>query len=99
MVKNGLTVDLGPSSFIDVSGAEGQPMRESSWDSGVIVDKDGRQIARRNDDGTAIVDSGHGVYTTHQDGSVREEAVLRSRDGKKWEVLDLSSPLGSRPGH
>ena len=93
VVRNGREVEIGPGSMVEVSGADGQ-IRESSPGSGVLVDKSGKQIAKHNEDGSVTVDSGDGVYTTHPDGTIRKEVILRSRDGKSWEILDANAPLG-----
>lgn len=100
VVKDRRTVELGASSLIDLSGAEGQPMRErarrtveSLWIKMANKSAGAMMMALLQ----SILDT---EFTpAYPDGSVRKEAVMRSRDGKNWEVLDLSSLLGSRPGH
>jgi len=66
---------------------------------GEVIDPKGRIIAKPNEDGGITVDSGKGFYTQDADGTIHRESAIRSRDGKDFEVLDTSSPLGNlRPG-
>jgi hypothetical protein len=67
--------------------------------NGEVVDPKGKVLAKMNDDGSVTVDSGKGFYTHRPDGSVERESVIRSRDGKTFEVIDTKTPLGNlRPG-
>ncbi len=62
---------------------------------GEIIDEKGRVIAKPNEDGSITVDSGKGFFTQNPDGTIVRESAIRSRDGKTFEVLDTSSPLGN----
>lgn len=63
--------------------------------SGEYFDKSGKQVARVNADKSVTVDGGDGkFYTVEKDGTVTKASALRSRDGKKFQVIDTDSPLG-----
>lgn len=95
VTKDGRSVELGPSNMVDVSRAPNQPMRESSPGSGVLVDKNGKEVAKQNTDGSVSVDTGDSVYTVHPDGTTSKEVFIRSRDGKSWDILHTETPLGN----
>ncbi len=63
--------------------------------SGDYYDKKGKQVAKINEDNTVTVDGGDGkFYTVENDGRISKATALRSRDGKKFEVLNTDDPLG-----
>ena len=59
----------------------------------VWVDAKGREIAKRNDDGSWTVDSGEGFYRQSNKG-IEKVSVIRSRDGKTFEEINTKDPLG-----
>ncbi|HEY9713010.1 MAG TPA: hypothetical protein V6C72_06050 [Chroococcales cyanobacterium] len=62
--------------------------------NGDVVDPKGRIIAKMNPDGSVTVDSGKGFYTQYPDGSIDRESAIRTRDGKNFDVIPTSTPLG-----
>jgi len=62
-------------------------------DGTVWVDAKGREIAKKNDDGSWTVDSGEGFYRQSGKG-IEKVSVIRSRDGKTFEEINTKDPLG-----
>lgn len=84
-----------PGTTIDTSTSILEGAQEKPLGSGHFVDKTGREIAQKHSDGSYTVDGGNGkFFTVEADGTITKASAIRSRDGKKFEVLDTDNPLG-----
>jgi hypothetical protein len=68
--------------------------------NGNVEDKEGRIIAKRNEDGSYTVDTGKGFFTQRSDGTVRKETAIRTRKPHEkhfhdFDVIDTETPLGN----
>lgn len=86
---DGTRIELDPTTVIQFS----KPNRAHPRGSGILVDGNGRQIAKQNDDGSVTVATDEGFFTQTPYGITRVTAI-RSRDGKSWTVLNTDDPLG-----
>jgi hypothetical protein len=87
-LPSGRQVELGPSHIIAVP-PELEPTREKPpAGSGIMLDKNGNQIAKVNKDGSVTVaTSASDFYTVSPDGHVVKDVAVRSRDGKSWTMI------------
>lgn len=86
---SGNVVTVTESDSIEATG----DVRPKGKDGNVWVDAKGREIAKRNDDGSWTVDSGEGFYRQSNKG-IEKVSVIRSRDGKTFEEINTKDPLG-----
>lgn len=87
---NGNVVTVTGSDSIEATGN----VRPKDKDGNVWVDAKGREIAKRNDDGSWTVDSGEGFYRQSSKG-IEKVSAIRSRDGKTFEEINTKDPLGN----
>ncbi|MBA3860070.1 MAG: hypothetical protein C0507_24445 [Cyanobacteria bacterium PR.3.49] len=86
---SGNVVTVTESDGIEATG----DVKPKDKDGNVWVDAKGREIAKRNDDGSWTVDSGEGFYRQSNKG-IEKVSVIRSRDGKTFEEINTKDPLG-----
>lgn len=86
---DGRVVTVTGTDSVEATG----DVRPKGKDGNVWVDAKGREIAKRNDDGSWTVDSGEGFYRQSSKG-IEKVSVIRSRDGKTFEEINTKDPLG-----
>lgn len=60
----------------------------------VWVDAKGREVLKKNEDGSVTIDTGDGGFIRQDGQGVKKVSAIRSRDGKTFEEIDTDSPLG-----
>ena len=68
------------------------PLHAKDKSEEVWVDSKGREIVRKNKDGSATIDSGEGVFVRQDSHGVKKVSAIR--DGKSFQEFDPSTPLG-----
>ena len=68
------------------------PIHPKDKSGDVWVDAKGREIVRKNKDGSVTIDSGEGVFVKQDSQGVKKANVIR--DGKTFHEFDPNSPLG-----
>ncbi len=87
---SGNKVKIDDSVMIEPNGQ----IRAKDKEGKVWVDAKGREVVRKNDDGSVTIDTGDGGFIKQDSQGVKKISAIRSRDGKTFEEIDTDSPLG-----
>lgn len=91
IMPSGNKVKVDESVMIEPNGQ----IRQKDKDGKVWVDAKGREVVRKNDDGSVTIDTGDGGFVKVDSQGVKKISAIRSRDGKTFEEIDTDSPLGN----
>ncbi len=87
----GRTVTITGTDIVTVK----EPIHETKKNSGVWVDGKGREVAKKNDDGSVTVSADDGSFYRQDSEGIKKVSAIRSRDGKTFEEIDTDTPLGN----
>jgi hypothetical protein len=90
-MPSGNKVKISESVMIEPNGQ----IRPKDKEGNVWVDAKGREVVRKNDDGSVTIDTGDGGFVKVDSQGVKKISAIRSRDGKTFEEIDTDSPLGN----
>jgi hypothetical protein len=90
MGKNGNKVHIDGTVLIEPNGK----IRPKDKTGDVWVDDKGREVLKKNEDGSVTIDTGDGGFIRQDGQGVKKVSAIRSRDGKTFEEIDTDSPLG-----
>ncbi len=91
VMPSGNTVKISDSVMIEPNGQ----IRPKDKNGDVWVDSKGREVVRKNPDGSVTIDTGDGGFIKQDSQGVKKISAIRSRDGKTFEEIDTDSPLGN----
>ena len=87
---SGATVHIDGTVLIEPNGK----IHPKDKNGDVWVDSKGREVLKKNDDGSVTIDTGDGGFIRQDSQGVKKVAAIRSRDGKTFEEIDTDTPLG-----
>lgn len=91
VMPSGRTVKVSDTVMVEPNGQ----IHPKDKTGDVWVDAKGREVIRKNDDGSVTIDTGDGGFIKQDSHGVKKISAIRSRDGKTFEEIDTDSPLGN----